>query len=324
MTRNADRAIGRLDVMPGGHSALIRAHQDIADPLFNAFSGAAGAASVANYEAYSQQTEGPVNSVALPNPWGGPAQTTAAATPAIAPSVSNASSIGTLARAGAEAPAAGVAPSSMGNMMQQLLNNPSTMQQGLAPAASGSDPVANTMQQMMSNPAMLQQSMAMAQQMFGGGQGSAAPALAGTTPSAPASDPTASMMQQMMSNPAMMQQSMTMAQQMFGGGQGHGMAPSMPTVVPSSDPMANMMQMLGGGGFGGAMPFAAGPPAASPAAPAGQVAPMDIAVQRVRFAGQLSQLMAMGFSDEAVCLQALARHNGRVDSALDALLSGSP
>merc|ERR1740121_1668339 len=39
MTRNADRAIGQLDAMPGGHNALVRAHEDIADPLFNAFSG---------------------------------------------------------------------------------------------------------------------------------------------------------------------------------------------------------------------------------------------------------------------------------------------
>merc|ERR1719226_317327 len=39
MTRNADRAIGQLDAMPGGHNALVRAHEDIADPLFNAMAG---------------------------------------------------------------------------------------------------------------------------------------------------------------------------------------------------------------------------------------------------------------------------------------------
>merc|ERR1719395_383292 len=38
MQRNADRAIGQLDVMPGGHNALVRAHQDISDPLMNALS----------------------------------------------------------------------------------------------------------------------------------------------------------------------------------------------------------------------------------------------------------------------------------------------
>merc|ERR1719331_474068 len=36
MTRNADRAIGRLDVMPGGHNALLHAHEDVADPIFAA------------------------------------------------------------------------------------------------------------------------------------------------------------------------------------------------------------------------------------------------------------------------------------------------
>merc|ERR1719222_428046 len=39
MTRNADRAIGQLDAMPGGHDALVRAHADFADPLFEAMAG---------------------------------------------------------------------------------------------------------------------------------------------------------------------------------------------------------------------------------------------------------------------------------------------
>merc|ERR1719389_1642426 len=39
MTRNADRAISQLDAMPGGHNALVRAHEEIADPLFEAFTG---------------------------------------------------------------------------------------------------------------------------------------------------------------------------------------------------------------------------------------------------------------------------------------------
>merc|ERR1719222_1416242 len=42
MTRNADRAIGQLDVMPGGHNALVRAHEEIADPLFDAIAGGSG------------------------------------------------------------------------------------------------------------------------------------------------------------------------------------------------------------------------------------------------------------------------------------------
>merc|ERR1740138_845944 len=42
MTRNADRAIGQLDAMPGGHNALVRAHEDFADPLYEAMTGGAG------------------------------------------------------------------------------------------------------------------------------------------------------------------------------------------------------------------------------------------------------------------------------------------
>merc|ERR1719316_1823216 len=36
MTRNADRAIGNLDALPGGHNALRRAHEEFADPLYAA------------------------------------------------------------------------------------------------------------------------------------------------------------------------------------------------------------------------------------------------------------------------------------------------
>merc|ERR1719210_1459105 len=39
MTRNADRAIGQLDAIEGGHSALVRAHEEFADPLFEAMVG---------------------------------------------------------------------------------------------------------------------------------------------------------------------------------------------------------------------------------------------------------------------------------------------
>merc|ERR1719277_2224926 len=67
MTRNADRAIGQLDAMPGGHNALVRAHQEIADPLYQALSGSAGEAAAANVAAYAQQTEGMPNNEALPN-----------------------------------------------------------------------------------------------------------------------------------------------------------------------------------------------------------------------------------------------------------------
>merc|ERR1719217_1289514 len=67
MTRNADRAIGQLDAMPGGHSALRRAHEEIADPLYNAMTNTGSEEAAANVASYSQPTGGAPNSQALPN-----------------------------------------------------------------------------------------------------------------------------------------------------------------------------------------------------------------------------------------------------------------
>merc|ERR1719440_512311 len=39
MQRNQDLSIGRLDAMPGGHNALVRAHEDLIDPMMSAISG---------------------------------------------------------------------------------------------------------------------------------------------------------------------------------------------------------------------------------------------------------------------------------------------
>merc|ERR1712176_1640456 len=130
-----------------------------------------------------------------------------------------------------------------------------------------------------------------AQQMFGGSNGGYGAAGGVETnapqPDAPASapNPMAGMMQQMMSDPARMQQSMAMAQQLFGGG---GAMSTPAGAVPTTTPVGN---------------------------------PMAEAMQRARFAGQLSQLVAMGFTNEAICLRVLAQHNGRIDAAIDALLA---
>merc|ERR1712134_171057 len=99
----------------------------------------------------------------------------------------------------------------------------------------------------------------------------------------------------MMQSPQIMQMMSPMAQQMMQNPQMMGQ-------------VQQMMQMMGG----------AAPPVGNPTQPAG---PMDEAMQRARFGPQLSQLMAMGFDDEARCLAALLRCNGNVDSALDQLLS---
>mmetsp|Transcript_68499 Transcript_68499/g.191973 ORF Transcript_68499/g.191973 Transcript_68499/m.191973 type:complete len:408 (+) Transcript_68499:125-1348(+) len=75
-----------------------------------------------------------------------------------------------------------------------------------------------------------------------------------------------------------------------------------------------------GGGFG-ALPGAA-PGAAVTAPAANPFAGLAMSSQRARFSSQLTQLAAMGFTNEADCLRALAQHDGRVDAAIDTLLSG--
>merc|ERR1719198_644582 len=73
MTRNADRAIGNLDALPGGHNALRRAHEEFADPLYAAMGpGGQGDASGPSVD-YDQATHGRPNSAPLANPWGAPA-----------------------------------------------------------------------------------------------------------------------------------------------------------------------------------------------------------------------------------------------------------
>merc|ERR1719502_2070010 len=73
--RNSDRAIGHLDVMPGGHNALARAHEEMVDPIMSAMTGSSQDATSTPVDAatYSSQTEGAPNNEALPNPWGAPA-----------------------------------------------------------------------------------------------------------------------------------------------------------------------------------------------------------------------------------------------------------
>mmetsp|Transcript_43131 Transcript_43131/g.80945 ORF Transcript_43131/g.80945 Transcript_43131/m.80945 type:complete len:238 (+) Transcript_43131:2-715(+) len=190
----------------------------------------------------------------------------------------------------AEAPAAGAPAAQAAPPM-----NPFAAMLGGQTAASpqtGTNPMAAMMQQMMSNPAMMQQSMAMAQQMFG--QGAGAPTAATTTPAAAEAVPPV--------NPFAA---------MFGG---------QPAATPQmgTNPMASMlqqmmsnpaaMQSLGGAGF-------------PDAAEAQTQAPVATSIQRAQFAAQLAQLAAMGFANEEACLRALAQNQGRVDAAIDTLLS---
>jgi ubiquilin len=153
--------------------------------------------------------------------------------------------------------------------------------------------------------------MAMLQQMMGGqGASTAPPATFGATAPTQAGatspvNPLASMMQQMMQDPAQMQQMMQTSMQfrsLMGGMAGLG-AP-------------------GPGGFGAA-PTTGTPSTAVPNPMTDAANPFAQAAQRARFASQLTQLQTMGFTDEATCLRVLAEHNGRIDAAIDALLSGA-
>jgi len=281
MTRNADRALGQLDAMPGGHNALVRAHEEFADPLFNAMAGGSSA-SGGTVSDYSQDTSSAPNNEALPNPWGAPAPaaaSTPAATPAAAPAPAGMPAMPAL---GATGGYGGAAPAAA------------------AGGAAAPNPFGNIMQQMMSNPQQMQAMMQMSQGMFAN---PATPATPATPPApdaggasatgagafnagqAPAANPFGNMMQQMMANPALMQSFMNPGA--FGG--------------------------LGAGGFG-----AGGLGAGGFGQPA---APLDPAIGRVQYGSQLTQLASMGFTNEAACLSALAATNGRVDAAIDRLLS---
>merc|ERR1711957_589197 len=128
MTRNADRALGNLDAMPGGHQALVRAHEEYIDPLYNAMSSSSngGAAGVNSYTAESAP-----NTEALANPWGPP--------PAAAPAPSPTPAMGQ-----PSTPASSPLMPSAGAM-------------GMNANQHGGNPMQQMMQQMMQNPAMMGQ-----------------------------------------------------------------------------------------------------------------------------------------------------------------------
>mmetsp|Transcript_66758 Transcript_66758/g.159671 ORF Transcript_66758/g.159671 Transcript_66758/m.159671 type:complete len:495 (-) Transcript_66758:227-1711(-) len=289
MTRNADRALGQLDAMPGGHEALLRAHEDYLDPLYNAMTGSEDG-SAAELPTYTQQTQGAPNTAALPNPWGPAPAAATSANPAPAADASNAQ---------AARPPSAATPAPAANpflaMMQQQQQQPAFP---MFPPAAG---------QQNTPPAF-------GAPAAGGGMGGG-------------SNPFEGMMQMMMQNPAAMQQMMNMSRQMMGG---------MPAGGMGMGPMGFGMPGMGGDASAGNMTAPAATPAAAPTATttptatpaptlgapdsAAAQAPM-LAMQRMRFQSQLAQLASMGFTNEPVCIQALVRHNGRIDAAIETLLT---
>jgi len=292
MTRNADRALGNLDAMPGGHQALLRAHEEYIDPLYNAMSSTNGGAG-ADVNTYAADSA--PNTDALPNPWGpAPAATPAApavATPAATPASTATPQAFPNMFAGMPQQQPGAAPAMMQNPMMQnpMMQNPMMqnpmMQNPAMQNQQGANPMQNMMQQMMQNPAMMQQAMQMAQAMrnpAGGAPGGLPNAQTPTTPSV-----------------------QTPMQPM-------GMGPAA-GVNPFQQMMMQQMMNQGAGQQAGTAPVGQAP---------NPVANMPEAMQRARFAAQLQQLAGMGFTDESKCLRALVQHEGRLDAALDVLLSG--
>jgi len=308
MMRQQDQAMGRLDVMPGGHAALSQLHNEFIDPLHNAMHGSAGGAatgpSEANVAAYANQAAGGPSADAMPNPFGGstappPAPTMPSPAPVPAAGYPTPAAVAPASATPGTAPAAPTAqqvqaaqanavgnlmgnPDQMQNMMNMMQANPQMMEQA---TRMMSDPAMMAqVQQMMQNPAILGAMSPQAQQMM-------------------QNPMMMQQMQQMMQNPQAMQQMMQFAGAMGGGGGGMG--------GQNANPFAAQMAQQMGAAL--PPPAAGGTETTEPAAPG----PMD----RMRFAMQLQQLAAMGFADEEVCLAALARAQGNVDRALDILFA---
>lgn len=299
MTRNADRAIGQLDAMPGGHNALLQAHEDFVDPLFEAMAGGGSThePTMDNVATYTQPTSGGPNNAALPNPWGAsaPAPTTSP-TPMATPAPGN---------------PGGANP--MAAMMQQMLGGNPRMAGTQQPAstAAGASPFPGAAQQ-LGDPAQMQQVMAMAQQLMGGraGAGLQLPGAA----QAPTAPSTAAAALAALGTPA----SAPEAAPVVASTVTPAAAPALAPAGAMANPMATMLHQMMNGGAGMSL---GAPTMGSALSPTANISPAALNMQRMRFAAQLAQLTAMGFSDEAACLRALAQHGGRVDAAIDTLLA---
>eukprot|EP00438_Fugacium_kawagutii_P031540 Skav209361 [mRNA] locus=scaffold1388:73401:78590:- [translate_table: standard] len=251
----------------GGHNALVRAHEEFADPLFEAMSGGSGTNTSTTVVDYSDTSSAP-NNEALPNPWGPPTQvpsTSPAPTPA--------------------RPGMGMglptAPTGFGSPATEPSGSGVPMLSGVPMPAWGSGTGINQLPAPYAGgPFMPGQFMTGASPTGLSGMPpppNGMPGWGGLGPPASYGTPPAFNFSAMMNAMNAMN---TMGQQTAPGTTGTGTAPT-----------------------------------ASPAAAAN---PMN----RIRFASQLAQLSSMGFTNEAACLRALARHEGRVDAAIDALLAG--
>ncbi|XP_077972160.1 ubiquilin-1-like [Styela clava] len=310
--RNQDRALSNLESIPGGYNALRRMYTDVQEPMLNAaqeqFGGNPFASLIQNSNNSSGDNNaqrGVENTEPLPNPWGGSGTRSTAATtttPTTGSSTNTSSSA---------APGVG----GIQNMMQDMMQNPSAMQNLMS-----SPYMQSAMNMMAQNPQMTAAAM----------QNN--PMIA-NNPQLQSMIPT--MIQQMqnpefqaaMQNPRVLQ-AMTQIQQgmdvlsreapqLLSGMTSMPMMPrAQTTSTPSSTTSTTPSQQS-------TNPLASDPEALSrimmslaATNPSANTQPPE-----ERFRTELEQLTAMGFMNREANIQALIATGGNVNAAIERLLS---
>lgn len=311
--RSQELMISQLENHPMGFNALRRMQEDVAEPMMEAANEARQGLSQSNPSATNPASQptpsGAPNTSAIPNPWGA----NPTATPAANPGLGGFPPMG--AGGMPSMPGVGGFPPMMdSNQMAALMNNP-MMQQQMAAA--------------LNDPAMIQQMTAMNPQL--------GPMLNNPQFRAMLANPE---FLRQMSNPANIQASMQM-QQAMQQLQSSGLMPPMPGMAagapggmfgmpapagasPASGGVGNLdfSALLGSTTTPGAStPFGGAPAATGTGNATAPAAPMQSLNER--YASQLSQLQAMGFSDDERSLRVLQQCNGNVNAAVERLLSGS-
>lgn len=329
--RSQDLAMSQLENLPGGFNALRRMYEDVQEPMMEAAANAAATANTGTNTAGASSSGAAApgaapNNAALPNPWGAnPAGNIANAFGA-SPFGMGANPWAAMGGAGGNPMmepfggggmgAGGMDPQQMAammqnpfmqQMMQQMLNDPATIQQVRytvtashhhAPQMTAMNPELGAALQnpqvraMMTNPQFLSQmaNPANMQAMMQMQQSMNQLRASGLMPNAPGPNPF---------NPFAFA-----PQQPFGGASG----------APAGG--LNFNSLFGAPGAPGQSPFFGMPPMPPAAAPAPAVDPAT------RYAAQIQQLQDMGFADADANLQALIQTGGNVNAAVERLLGG--
>eukprot|EP00613_Pedinella_sp_CCMP2098_P065383 CAMPEP_0171984108 /NCGR_PEP_ID=MMETSP0993-20121228/273654_1 /TAXON_ID=483369 /ORGANISM="non described non described, Strain CCMP2098" /LENGTH=519 /DNA_ID=CAMNT_0012636913 /DNA_START=10 /DNA_END=1569 /DNA_ORIENTATION=- len=323
MQRQQELAMSQIENHPGGFQHIRRAYEEVQAPLEEATSGFGAEPNGSSSRAQPVSHSGP-----LPNPWAtAPAPSSPLPPAAMTPPVGGGAGgnlfnpLGMLGGSGPGGSQGQQQPTmqqmATNPMMQQMLSDPASMQAMMQhpmvqQMAANNPQMAQHMQRMTQNPQMLQQAMQAMQ------------------------DPN---MQSMMQSPVMQQQMQQMMNGMGGAGGGAFGGGAFPALLPTLP--APHTPVSGGGGLGSidlaaiarqlnvatirpAPAETSGPPQAAAAAPSSLGASLPSEARRPaaeRFATQESTLQAMGFTDTAANITALAATEGNVNAAVERLLS---